>query len=80
MPEVESQQARGPLSPEEVAERLSALKGDMTKGQARLRELDEERAALRDQLLRIDGAIRILAELDQRETENGSSPELRQRA
>jgi hypothetical protein len=53
----------GNLTSAVIVERLSALRADLMKGQARLRELDEERGALRDQLLRIDGAITALTQL-----------------
>jgi hypothetical protein len=42
---------------------VETLRAELMKGEARLRQLDEERAAVRDQLLRIDGAITALAEL-----------------
>jgi hypothetical protein len=46
-----------------IVERLEALRAELMKGEARLRQLDEERGALRDQLLRIDGAITALTQL-----------------
>jgi hypothetical protein len=42
---------------------LATLQSDLAKGEARLRQLDEERSRLRDQLLRIDGAITALVEV-----------------
>lgn len=46
-----------------IVERLEALRAELMKGEARLRQLDEERGVLRDQLLRIDGAITALTQL-----------------
>jgi len=43
-------------------ERLQELRTEYASGQARLLELEEQRDGLRDQMLRIDGAIRVLEE------------------
>ena len=43
--------------------RLDALKAELALGERRLRALDMERRSLRDELLRIDGAIAVLEEL-----------------
>lgn len=43
--------------------RLATLKGEFSSGQRRLAEHEAQAAALREQLLRISGAVRVLAEL-----------------
>jgi prefoldin subunit 5 len=43
--------------------RLTELNRDFQLGQGRLAELEREEAALRETLLRISGAIRVLEEL-----------------
>jgi predicted nucleic acid-binding Zn-ribbon protein len=43
-------------------ERLQQLRAEAAQGQARLVELQAEGERIRDQLLRIDGAIRVLEE------------------
>lgn len=43
-------------------ERLQRLRAEYAQGQARLVELQEEGERIRDQMLRIDGAIRVLEE------------------
>ena len=43
-------------------ERLQQLRVEYAQGQSRLVELQEEGERIRDQLLRIDGAIRVLEE------------------
>ncbi len=48
---------------ERMATRLAELRGDYQLGQARLTELDREQAALRETLLRINGAMQVLEEL-----------------
>jgi predicted nuclease with TOPRIM domain len=48
---------------EQMAARLAELRGDYQFGQARLAELDREQAALRETLLRINGAMQVLEEL-----------------
>jgi predicted nuclease with TOPRIM domain len=48
---------------EQMAARLAELRGDYQLGQARLAELDREQAALRETLLRINGAMQVLEEL-----------------
>lgn len=59
-----------PSQNDRLARRLAELKAEHEKGRAALSELDGERAALdaerervREQLLRISGAIRVLEEL-----------------
>lgn len=48
---------------EQIESRLAELRGDYQLGQARLAELDREQAALRETLLRINGAMQVLEEL-----------------
>jgi predicted nuclease with TOPRIM domain len=43
-------------------DRLTELRGEYEAGAAHLAELDGQRAQVRDQLLRIEGAIRVLEE------------------
>ena len=44
-------------------ERLAQLRAELEKGQQRMRMLDRERQEVRDTMLRISGAIRVLEEL-----------------
>jgi hypothetical protein len=44
-------------------ERLAQLRAELEKGQQRLRMLDHERQDVRDTMLRISGAIRVLEEM-----------------
>jgi septal ring factor EnvC (AmiA/AmiB activator) len=44
-------------------ERLAQLRAELEKGDHRLRQLDRERQEVRDTMLRISGAIRVLEEL-----------------
>lgn len=44
-------------------ERLVQLRAELEKGEHRLRQLDRERHEVRDTMLRITGAIRVLEEL-----------------
>jgi hypothetical protein len=67
-----------------VKEKLAELKADFERGQQRLQLLDQQRAELRDTLLRISGAIQILEELiaqndqdNHKEAEHPSLAELR---
>lgn len=46
-----------------VDNRLHELRTELEKGELHLRRLDERRAELRDTMLRIEGAIRVLEEL-----------------
>ena len=43
-------------------ERLQQLRGEYASGESQLAELDRHRQGVRDQLLRIEGAIRVLEE------------------
>jgi len=44
-------------------ERLGQLRAELEKGQHRLQQLDRERQEVRDTMLRISGAIRVLEEM-----------------
>ncbi|MGZ8237921.1 MAG: hypothetical protein ACXWTY_08630 [Methylobacter sp.] len=46
-----------------LQQRLEALKVEFEKGQARLRELQQQESQLRETLLRISGALQVLTEL-----------------
>jgi prefoldin subunit 5 len=46
-----------------MQERLAELKAEFERGQQHLQALDQQRAQLRDTLLRISGAIQVLEEL-----------------
>lgn len=48
---------------EEIHQRLEVLRGEYEKGQARLRELQQQELHLQETLLRISGAMQILTEL-----------------
>jgi hypothetical protein len=52
-----------------MKERLAELKAEFEKGQQRLQMLDLQRAEVRDTLLRISGAIQVLEELLNQESE-----------
>jgi prefoldin subunit 5 len=58
-----------------MKERLAELKAEFEKGQQHLQLLDQQRAEVRDTLLRISGAIQVLEELLKQENQNdlGSS-------
>jgi hypothetical protein len=43
-------------------ERLQRLRGEYAVGESQLAEVELQRAQLRDQMLRIEGAIRVLEE------------------
>ena len=53
-------------------ERLHQLRSEFEKGRQRMHALDRERQELRDTMLRISGAIRVLEELVEQEA--GSQP------
>jgi predicted nuclease with TOPRIM domain len=60
-----------------IQARLEELKMEFESGQARLRELDNQQALLRETLLRISGAIQVLNEvlaMDQTEGQSDQSP------
>lgn len=46
-----------------LEQRLAELEKEFERGQAQMAALDQERAELRDTLLRISGAIQVLREL-----------------
>jgi prefoldin subunit 5 len=46
-----------------MEKRLEELRSELTKGRQRLELLDRERQEVRDTMLRISGAIRVLEEL-----------------
>jgi hypothetical protein len=52
-------------------ERLAQLRLELSKGRQRLELLDRERQEVRDTMLRISGAIRVLEEMT---AENRNSP------
>lgn len=56
-----------------MKERLAELKAEFEKGQQHLQLLDQERAEVRDTLLRISGAIQVLEELLKQESQNALS-------
>ena len=60
-----------------IQARLEELKKEFESGQARLREVDNQQALLRETLLRISGAIQVLTEVlavDQAEGQSDRSP------
>jgi len=60
-----------------IQTRLEELKKEFESGQARLRELDNQQALLRETMLRISGAIQVLNEVlavDQTEGQSDQSP------
>ena len=59
-----------------MKERLAELRLEFEKGQQHLQMLDQQRAEVRDTLLRISGAIQVLEELlkqDGQDSQNGLS-------
>ena len=55
-----------------MEQRLNELKAEFEKGQQHLQNLDQQRAELRDTLLRISGAIQVLEELLKQESKERS--------
>lgn len=51
------------MADERLQERLTELRREYAVGEARLRELLQQEAALRETMLRISGAIQVLDEL-----------------
>jgi septal ring factor EnvC (AmiA/AmiB activator) len=56
-------------------ERLAQLRAELEKGEHRLRQLDRERNEVRDTMLRITGAIRVLEELMEQRGQQPSAAE-----
>lgn len=50
---------------ETIEARLAELRGERDRGEEMLADLQQRQAALRDTLLRIQGAIQVLEELQQ---------------
>jgi chromosome segregation ATPase len=50
---------------EKIQRRIAELKEEFESGQKVLAELDEKRERLKEQMLRIAGAIQVLTELEQ---------------
>jgi len=48
---------------DDLRRRLAELQAEKAKGEEMLAHLDRERHTMREQILRIDGAIQVLAEL-----------------
>jgi hypothetical protein len=46
-----------------IGRRLEELRGELSRGEASLEELDRRRGAIRAQLLRISGAVQVLEEM-----------------
>jgi|SoiMethySBSTD1v2_1073268.scaffolds.fasta_scaffold527344_2 hypothetical protein len=61
-----------------IEARLSALSEEFASGQKLLAEYDAKIVIVREQLLRINGAMRVLSELLEHEatSSNGASPSL----
>jgi archaellum component FlaC len=61
---------------EKIQRRIAELKEEFESGQKVLAELDEKRERLKEQMLRIAGAIQVLTELEQDgEDEAAKKPE-----
>lgn len=56
-------------------ERLAQLRAELEKGEHRLRLLDRERQEVRDTMLRISGAIRVLEEMLEQSGQQPSAAE-----
>ena len=61
--------AGDPPADDVISRRLEELRAELAAGEARLLELDGERARVRDTVLRIQGAIMALEELSPRGAE-----------
>jgi prefoldin subunit 5 len=53
------------MTDERIDTRLAELRGERDRGEEMLADLQQRQAALRDTLLRIQGAIQVLEELKQ---------------
>lgn len=60
------------LQLQQLQERLASLQKEFEIGQSRLKELEKEEAYLREMLLRISGAVQVLNELLQQNSEGNS--------
>ncbi|WP_158786709.1 hypothetical protein [Granulicella sp. L46] len=56
-------------------ERLAQLRAELEKGEHKLRLIDRERQEVRDTMLRISGAIRVLEELLEESSQQSSVAE-----
>jgi hypothetical protein len=54
---------------ERLEQRLGELRGELERGQRMLQEIEARRTEMRDSLLRLSGAIRVLEEELQRPAE-----------
>jgi len=45
-----------------IVERLQELRGEYASGESQLAEIERHRVQVRDQMLRLEGAIRVLEE------------------
>jgi prefoldin subunit 5 len=54
-------------------DRLQQLRAELEKGHKRMQALDRERQEVRDTMLRISGAIRVLEEMMEHEQPNNSA-------
>ncbi len=61
---------------EQLQKRLEQLKKEFEAGQARLRELENEQAFVRETMLRISGAVQVLEEALGREGDADEPPAL----
>lgn len=52
------------MADDRLQDRLTELRREYAVGEARLRELVQQEAALRETMLRISGAVQVLEELD----------------
>jgi prefoldin subunit 5 len=66
---------------DQIEERLQALNAEYEAGQKMLAELEQKRAAITSTMLRIEGAIQVLKELQGAAADpaaaNGSQPDAR---
>lgn len=59
-----------------MIERLEQLRAELEKGRQRMQSLERERQEVRDTMLRISGAIRVLEEMLEEEERPPARPEL----
>ncbi len=60
-----------------IAKRLAELKEEFEAGQKMLAELDEKRGRLKESVLQIAGAVKVLEELDSTEVPDAAAEEKR---